>query len=160
MGERKGTTTLEYDYENRLTKFTKPDNTWVKFTYDPFGRRYSKETSDGQKELYLYDGLHIIEVYDGNTMALKSSFVHSDIIDEVLYGNIQGQDVYYHQDGLNSVKALTDAGGNIITNYDYDAWGNPFTMASLVANPFTYTEGNMTKRQVSITIVPDIMTQG
>ena len=56
-------------------------------------------------------------------MQLKSGFVHSDIIDEVLYADIQGKDVYYHQDGLNSVKALTDAGGNIITNYDYDAWG-------------------------------------
>ena len=73
-----------------------------RFTYDPFGRRYSKETSEGQKEIYLYDGLHIIEVYDGNTMALKSSFVHSDVIDEVFFGTIQGQDLYYHQDGLNS----------------------------------------------------------
>ena len=139
MEDNKGKTTLEYDYGNRLVKLTKPDGTWTKFTYDPFGRRYSKETSDGQKEIYLYDGAHILEVYDGSSMQLKSGFVHSDIIDEVLYADIQGKDVYYHQDGLNSVKALTDAGGNIITNYDYDAWGNPFTMASLVANPFTYT---------------------
>ena len=42
----------------------------------------------------------------GNTMTRKSSFVHSDIIDEVLFGNIQGQDVYYHQDGLNSREGI------------------------------------------------------
>ena len=107
--------------------------------YDPFGRRYSKETSEGQKEIYIYDGLNIIEVYDGNTMALKSSFVHSDIIDEVLFGNIQGQDVYYHQDGLNSVKKLTDGTGTIIGIYDYDAWGNPIGTLPSIANPFTYT---------------------
>ena len=137
--DSKGKTVLEYDYENRLVKFTKPDGTWTQFTYDPFGRRYSKETSDGQKEIYLYDGLHIIEVYDGNTMALKSSFVHSDVIDEALFGTIQGQDLYYHQDGLNSVKALTDISGNIIVNYDYDAWGNPVGTMPSIANPFTYT---------------------
>ena len=72
-------------------------------------------------------------------MTLKSSFAHSDIIDEVLYGNIQGQDMYYHQDGLNSVKALTDISGNIIVNYDYDAWGNPVGTMPSIANPFTYT---------------------
>ena len=135
----KGITTLEYDYENRLTKLTKPDNTWTKFTYDPFGRRYSKETSTGEKEIYIYDGLHIVEVYDGNTMALKSNFMHSDIIDEVLFGNIQGQEVYYHQDGLNSVKSLTDNTGGIIANYDYDAWGNLATPLPSINNPFTYT---------------------
>jgi len=135
----KGITTLEYDYENRLTKVTKPDNTWVRFTYDPFGRRYSKETSTGEKEIYIYDGLHIMEVYDGNTMQLKSSFIHSDIIDEVLFGNIQGQDLYYHQDGLNSVKALTDGVGNVVTSYDYDAWGNPVGSLPAIMNPFTFT---------------------
>ena len=137
--DSKGKTVLEYDYENRLTKLTKPDGTWTRFTYDPFGRRYSKETSDGQKEIYIYDGLHIIEVYDGNTMQLKSSFVHSDVIDEALFGSIQGQDVYYHQDGLNSVKALTDGGGNEMARYDYDAWGNLTTTLPSIANPFTYT---------------------
>ena len=78
-------------------------------------------------------------MYDGNTMQPKSSFVHSDIIDEVLYGNIQGQDMYYHQDGLNSVKALTDGGGNEMARYDYDAWGNLTTTLPSIANPFTYT---------------------
>ena len=78
-------------------------------------------------------------MYDGNTMQLKSSFVHSDVIDEVLYGNIQGQDMYYHQDGLNSVKALTDGGGNEMARYDYDAWGNLTTTLPSIANPFTYT---------------------
>ena len=135
----KGITTLEYDYENRLTKFTKPDGSWARFTYDPFGRRYSKETSTGEKEIYLYDGLHILEIYDGNTMQLKSSFIHSDIIDEVLFGNIQGQDLYYHQDGLNSVKALTDGVGNVVTSYDYDAWGNPVGSLPAIMNPFTFT---------------------
>ena len=78
-------------------------------------------------------------MYNGNTMALKSSFVHSDVIDEVLYGNIQGKDVYYHQDGLNSVKKLTDGTGTIIGIYDYDAWGNPIGTLPAIANPFTYT---------------------
>ena len=78
-------------------------------------------------------------MYDGNTMQLKSSFVHSDIIDEVLYGNIQGQDVYYHQDGLNSVKKLTDSTGTVVASYDYDAWGNLTTTLPSIANPFTYT---------------------
>ena len=33
--DSKGKTVLEYDYENRLTKLTKPDGTWTRFTYDP-----------------------------------------------------------------------------------------------------------------------------
>ena len=72
--DSKGKTVPEYDYENRLAKLTKPDGTWTRFTYDPFGRRYSRNIG-WAKEIYIYDGLHIVEVYDGNTMQAKSSFV-------------------------------------------------------------------------------------
>ena len=30
--DSKGTTSLEYDYENRLTKVTKPNGAWTRFT--------------------------------------------------------------------------------------------------------------------------------
>lgn len=45
-----------------------------------------------------------------------------------------GTDVYYHSDGLGSVKQLTDSGGIVTANYTYDSFGNSVGSVSSVAN--------------------------
>ncbi|MFY0545664.1 RHS repeat-associated core domain-containing protein [Brevibacillus sp. H7] len=51
-----------------------------------------------------------------------------------------GATYYYHVNGHGDVTTLTDANGNVVAEYQYDAWGNILsesgTMAS--ANPYRY----------------------
>jgi YD repeat-containing protein len=67
------TWTLEWDYENRLTKVEKIKGTerkTVTFSYDPFGRRIGKQTET---------------VVDGVTSTKTTSYVydHEDIVLEI-----------------------------------------------------------------------------
>nr|WP_034303349.1 RHS domain-containing protein [Bacillus sp. 123MFChir2] len=36
----------------------------------------------------------------------------------------QGQTVYYHYNPRGDVIAMTDENGQVVANYEYDAWGN------------------------------------
>jgi RHS repeat-associated protein len=51
--------------------------------------------------------------------------VYGNYIDEVLAKDSGSQRVYYHQNALCSVHALTDATGNVVERYSYDAYGAP-----------------------------------
>jgi YD repeat-containing protein len=61
-----GTTTYNWDFENRLVSAQLPSSSTVNFEYDPFGRRIEKGTS-----VFVYDGANLIEESDtsGNTAA-------------------------------------------------------------------------------------------
>src|SRR5207253_341263 len=63
-----GTTTYNWDFENRLTSTHLPSGNTVNFKYDPFGRRIQKGTS-----LYVYDGTNLLEEADtvGNLVARR-----------------------------------------------------------------------------------------
>ncbi|AEV20708.1 Rhs [Geobacillus thermoleovorans CCB_US3_UF5] len=51
-----------------------------------------------------------------------------------------GATYYYHVNGHGDVVALTDASGNVVAQYEYDAWGNILskTGAMATANPYRY----------------------
>ncbi|MCG6172870.1 hypothetical protein JEG43_01545 [Anoxybacillus sp. LAT_35] len=51
-----------------------------------------------------------------------------------------GATYYYHLNGHGDVVALTDASGNVVAQYEYDAWGNILskTGAMATANPYRY----------------------
>ncbi|WP_084279108.1 RHS repeat-associated core domain-containing protein [Anoxybacteroides tepidamans] len=51
-----------------------------------------------------------------------------------------GATYYYHVNGHGDVVALTDASGNVVAQYEYDAWGNILskTGALATANPYRY----------------------
>ena len=50
-----------------------------------------------------------------------------------------GQAVFYHADGLGSVKALSDAGGNVTDTYAYDAFGQIEGRSGTTSNAYRYT---------------------
>ncbi|MED5051002.1 RHS repeat-associated core domain-containing protein [Anoxybacillus rupiensis] len=51
-----------------------------------------------------------------------------------------GVTYYHHLNGHGDVVALTDASGNVVAQYEYDAWGNIVskTGALATANPYRY----------------------
>lgn len=53
-----------------------------------------------------------------------------------------GQSYYYHPDALGSTRELTDASGDLVATYNYDAFGNTIASTGTVENPFRFT-GNV-----------------
>ena len=99
---------------------------------------------------YIYNPL--TEAYlmeqdgDGNTTVVYTQ-------EPVKYGDViaqhridpatgVGESFYYHTDALGSTRELTDASGNVVNTYNYDAFGNTIASTGTVENPFRFT-GNV-----------------
>ena len=124
---------LTYTYINdeRLSSVssTSPTNTYS-LAYDALGRCVKRRlNSDSNITYYIYDGEKPILEYDttGNRVGFN---VYGKAIDEILERGAKGTDNQWHwyffqQDHEGSVTHLTDASGNIIERYRYDAFGAP-----------------------------------
>lgn len=132
-----GTTQYAWDFENRLTSVTLPnDSGTVTFTYDPFGRRIQKESTTGTT-IYAYDGAKAIEDVNG-AGAMTARYVQGAGIDEPIAESAAGL-YFYSADGLGSITSLTDTTGTAVASYTYDARGNIVASSGANANRFRYT---------------------
>jgi RHS repeat-associated protein len=131
-----------YDAENKLVQVERYDSTstlisTISYAYDGFGRRVKKDV-DEVVTYYIYDEEDIRFEMDesGNIIA---EYTHGPGIDEPLAINKNGQDYYYHFDGLGSVTAITDKTGNVVQRYEYDSFGNIiYQQDSNFVQPYTY----------------------
>jgi RHS repeat-associated protein len=130
-----GVNTYHYDLENHLVQADVGVN-HVYYKYDPLGRLFAR--TDGQgTTYYLHAGDQIAAHYSG-TGTLVARFVYGTGIDEPLLMVRGSQTYYYSRDGLGSVVALTNAAGNTVESYSYDAYGKPNVMSAL-GNPYLFT---------------------
>jgi len=131
---------FEWDHFNRLQRVKrKSDGAVVAvYVYDAFGRRIRKvvtnsDNLNGNTDFY-YDNWRVFEEWDG-TDTLIQQYVYGNYIDEVLVldRNQNGdttaistsdQRLFYHQNTLYSVFALTDETGKIAEGYQYDSYGS------------------------------------
>lgn len=134
-----GTYLFKWDYQNRLRNVSrKSDGAIVAvYSYDALGRRMRKVVTNsgainGTTDFYLDDWRELEE--RNGTDALVQQYVYGIYIDEplVLDRNLGGGDtatgpgdqrLFYHQNTLFSVFALTDSTGKIVEGYQYDAYG-------------------------------------
>ncbi len=133
-----GTTGYAWDFENRLTSITLPNNGGtVTFKYDPFGRRIEK-ISPTTTIVFAYNGANIVGEYDsaGNAVVL---YAQGPGIDEPLALSKAGAISYYEADGLGSVTSLTDSSGSAVAAYTRDNFGKALTTADTIGNRFRYT---------------------
>jgi len=129
-------TSYFYDFENRLVKVESP-GLIAQYKYDPFGRRIEKNVN-GAITRYTYDGPNILLEYDGEN-DIKSRYLHTLAIDDILSVEQGGKVYYYQKDGLGSVVALTDEAGQVVQSYEYDSFGKIVNQTGSIRNPFTYT---------------------
>jgi RHS repeat-associated protein len=137
----------EWDAENRLVRVRKAttegaESTEIEYAYyDNGNRAWKRVTEPGQEPVvthYVHDGIHVIAEYNGEGTLLKE-YVYSGNIDEVLNIKDGTENLFLHQDGLNSVVAVTDADGERVASYNYEAFGTIKDATGALDNPITYT---------------------
>ena len=159
--------TYIYSSENQLKLAELYDGTTkiksVAFGYDFQGRRVKKSVQDVQngtayERRYAYDGNEIIAELDENNSVL-ARYTHSGLrTDDVLSVEISSAgvsrglasstgDFSYLKDGLGSVNAIADSGGNVVQRYVYSSFGqllkvtdaSGVEMSPIVKTSYTYT---------------------
>jgi len=109
------TVTMEYDQLNRMTKYTGPEGT-EEFAYR--GAEWHRCGADTTG--FMYDGDNVVaDVVGGD---VDRTYV-TPFLDENLSMTASGASYYYSQDGLGSVRTVTDASAGIQNQYDYLAFG-------------------------------------
>jgi RHS repeat-associated protein len=119
-----GATTFAYDTENRLTSASGARNATL--AYDPSGR-LTDVTSASVTTKLLYDGDDLVGEYDASGTLLRR-YVHGDGTDEPLVqyeGSTLATRRFLHADQQDSVIAVTDASGNMLSINRYDDYGQP-----------------------------------
>lgn len=117
------TTDLFYDALNRLVQVDQSAQSTQSYRYDDQGRRI-KKTVGSDTTNYLYNGPDLLKEYGANWGTPTASYVHGPYMDDpILRATVSGTQ-YYHQDGLGSVVAMSDASGLTTGTRRYDAWGN------------------------------------
>ena len=134
-----------YDAQNRLVSARSATSS-VTLAYDARNRCVQR-TVNGVAAHLAYDGWTLLEERTA-AGSLAARYVHGLGTDEPLAMlRADGRTLFYHQDGLGSVSALTDETGKLVERYLYDVYGaatvvdgtGALVTGSLAGNRFLYT---------------------
>ena len=129
-----GTIQYNYDADKNLAGVELPDGKKYIYNYDAFGSRISKQGPNG-KTFYLYDREDVLAEL-GSSKKLDRLYVHGPGIDD-LAGVIIGEKSYtVHANGLGNIIALADKDQQVVSKYDYSAFGRVKPVKETVAMPF------------------------
>lgn len=111
----------EYDYNNRLTKVTLPNSGTVNYQYSAYGRKLNRSSSSSTH--YFYDEKNNLLEMDKNGSTI-AYYVYGPNINELIFMVRNGSSYYYHTDIFGNMRLLTDVNKEVVTSYNYDAFGN------------------------------------
>jgi RHS repeat-associated protein len=123
---------LQYDSWNRLISAATESNL-VLFAYDGRHRcvkRVEIQNGLGRTTIMIWghepsQGWGLLEERGANG-ELLARHVHGPSVDDLVLSELGGAVYYYHHDHLNSTIAVTDESGNVVEQYRYDAYGQPY----------------------------------
>ncbi|MBT2745867.1 MULTISPECIES: RHS repeat-associated core domain-containing protein [unclassified Lysobacter] len=130
-----GTRTYVWNGRDQLVAIQQDGQTVASFEYDPLGRRIRK-TENEQSVQYLYDGLDTVQETRGTQVGGVLTGLGVD--ERFARTDVSGR-TYFLTDGLGSTKALTNASGAVVQQYDYTPYGQSQAMQSGFTNPYQYT---------------------
>jgi RHS repeat-associated protein len=125
-----GTTTFNFNEENRLTQITQPTGLTVNYKYDGLDRRIQRTTSNGTNERYIYDNADVLIDLNAD-WSVATTYLNEIGVDSHLRQTNSATGVsYVLSDHLGSTLALTDAAGNAVEQTTYDSFGSSAGSAS------------------------------
>jgi RHS repeat-associated protein len=117
---------------------------WTNFGYDPLGRCVKRWKDDGSTLYLYYEGWNVIQEGSSSSSASRN-YVHGARIDEIVksvtYG-AGGQEACHHYDARGHCTLVTTSSGNILEQYEYDAFGYPYFYDSVGTNATLSFTGN------------------
>ena len=143
-------TELEYDANGNVILYGDREFTWTygrslasvldgmdeyTYTYDENGIRTSKTVDDVTTYYNTKDGVILSQTDGENTW-----YFQYDTSGTPLGFVLNGTQYFYITNQMNDVLAITDTNGDIVGNYEYDAWGKVLTADTDLAkqNPLRY----------------------
>jgi RHS repeat-associated protein len=115
-----------YDTSDRLIQVRDANNTLIAvYSYDPFGRRLSKDTGT-QKTFYLYNEEGLIAEADATGQVTKSYGYapNSTYMTNPLFMKTGANYYYYQNDHLGTPQKLVTQSGQVVWSATYDAFGS------------------------------------
>jgi RHS repeat-associated protein len=105
----------------------------VYFGYDPLGRcvkRWIGTSGDvysNPATYFHYDGWNLLQE-GNNAWGPARVYVHGNRVDEIVwsYNTFTGEQAFHHYDARGHATLLTDSSSNILEQYEYDAFGQPY----------------------------------
>lgn len=132
-----GSTTYEYDHEDRLTRVVTPDSGTWEYLYDGAGRRV-QSMHDSEVRRFLLDprGMtNVLAEYDGDGN-LTAYYVHG--LGLAYKVDASGDTYYYHYNYTGHTVAMTDRDEDVVNKYAYLPFGELAAKDETVDNPFRY----------------------
>jgi RHS repeat-associated protein len=105
----------------------------IYFGYDPLGRcvkRWRGTSSDvysNPATYFHYDGCNMLQE-GNNAWGPARVYVHGNRVDEIVwsYNTFTGEQAFHQYDARGHCTLLTDSSANILEQYEYDAFGQPY----------------------------------
>ncbi len=138
MTSTQGGWTLGYDVVNRLTSATKSGQSSQAYVYDHSGRRISKTVGTTTTN-YLMDGSDVAGEYNGDWTTTQALYTHGGGTDDPLLRVAAGVASYFHQDGLGSVVATSNASGVSTGTQRFDSYGVKGAVTGAAIAQYGYT---------------------
>jgi RHS repeat-associated protein len=129
------TTTYVWNDEKRLIQAT-VGTTQVDYRYNDAGIRVSSKQNGVETRYLLDEGMtaNVWEEYAPNGTVQASYVYGNDLITQTQ----TGQTSYYLVDGLGSTRSLTDAQGQVLNTYSYEAFGEATSQSGTTSNKYQY----------------------
>lgn len=128
---------LRFNGQSHLIGIERDDGVSITYDYQHNGLCFYRTLidanvpSNNKETAFVYNNGLLIAEYDrtGNGNDLQARYYYADtdvpIAADIRDGTGELQRYYYLQDVAGSVMGLTDAAGNLVERYSYDAWGQP-----------------------------------
>lgn len=130
-------TAFTFDALERLISVRAADGTATVFEYSAEGDRLTRRDGAAITQ-FIYDGLDLIQEIDGKGQTI-AAYTFAPGIDRPLAMWKGRQYYFFLADRDGSILAITDRQGNVVSNYEYDAFGNSRARKEGVTSPFGFT---------------------